>query len=138
MVSRATRLGLCATAVLLLGAPGRLPTSEVAGAKDPVAKKDVTVTLKIADKTAGLSLEAKKTVAHDSNAFDAVRHLVAITYKTDPENGAVVTGMCGVTAPRGCFWAAYVDGTLCKTGLGRMSLTKDTTIEWRIERVGDK
>jgi hypothetical protein len=134
MVSRATRVCICVTAVLLaLGAPGRLPTSDVAGAKEP-AKKDVTVTLKIADKTSGLSLEAKKLVAHNSNAFDAVRHVVSMTYKTDLESGPVVTGLCGVTAPRGCFWAAYVDGSLAKPGIGRTNLTKDTVIEWKIEK----
>jgi hypothetical protein len=139
MVSRATRVCISVTAVLLaLCAPGRLPTSGAAGAKDPPAKKDVTFTLKIADKTSGLSLEAKKAVAHDSNAFDAMRHVVSMTYKTDPELGPMVTGLCGVTAPRGCFWAAYVDGAFAKTGVGRMALTKDTTIEWKIERVEDK
>ncbi len=138
MVSRAIRVCVCVTAVLLaLAAPGRLPTSQSAGAKDPV-KKDVTVTLKIADKTSGLSLEAKKVVAHDSNAFDAVRHVVSITYKTDPEGGPTVTGMCGVAAPRGCFWAPYVDGSLAKSGLGHMNLTKDTVIEWKIERAEGK
>jgi hypothetical protein len=134
MVSRATRVCISVTAVLLaLGAPGRLPTSDAARAKEP-AKKDVTVTLKIADKTSGLSLEAKKLVAPNSNAFDAVRHVVSMTYKTDAESGPVVTGLCGVTAPRGCFWAAYVDGSLAKSGIGRMSLTKDTMIEWKIEK----
>jgi hypothetical protein len=135
MVTRATRVCTSVTAVLLaLFAPARLPTSDAAGAKDPPAKKDVTVTLKIADKTSGLSLEAKKLVAHDSNAFDAMRHVVSMTYKTDSELGPVVTGLCGVTAPRGCFWAAYVDGSLAKSGIGRLALTKDTLIEWKIEK----
>jgi hypothetical protein len=139
MMPRATRLCLCVTVALLaLCAPGRGPTSEIARAKDPVSKKDVTMTLKIADKASGLSLEAKKTVAHDSNAFDAMRHVVSMTYKTDPELGPMVTGLCGVTAPRGCFWAVYVDGTLAKSGVGRLSLTKDTLIEWRIERIEGK
>jgi hypothetical protein len=139
MVTRATRVCFSATAVLLaLCAPGRLPTSDAAGAKDPPAKKDVTVTLKIIDKTSGLSLEAKKVVAHDSNAFDAVRHVVAITYRTDADQGPTVTGLCGVTAPRGCYWAAYVDGAVPKAGLGRTTLTKDTLIEWKIEKAEDK
>jgi hypothetical protein len=134
MVSRATRVCISVTAVLLaLCSPGQLPTSDAARAKDP-PKKDVTVTLKIADKASGLSLEAKKLVAHDSNAFDAMRHVISITYKTDPEQGPVVTGMCGVTAPRGCYWAAYVDGSLAKSGIGRLALTKDTIIEWKIEK----
>jgi hypothetical protein len=139
MVSRAARVCICVTAALLaLSAPGRGPTSESAWGREPVAKKDVTVTFKIADKTTGLSLEAKKAVAHDSNAFDAMRHMISLTYKTDPEMGPMVTGLCGVTAPRGYYWAVYVDGTLAKTGIGRVSLTKDTVIEWRIEKIEGK
>ena len=46
-------------------------------------KKDLTLTLKITDKASGLTLEARKAVAADSNAFDALRHTVALTYRTD-------------------------------------------------------
>ena len=46
-------------------------------------KKDVAVTLKITDKVSGFTREAKKLVAADSNAFDFLRHTVALTYKTD-------------------------------------------------------
>jgi Domain of unknown function (DUF4430) len=139
MISRAARICIFVTAVLLtLTAPGSLPTSATAAPKETADKKDVTVTLKIADKTSGLSLEAKKTVAHDSNAFDAMRHVISITYKTDPELGPMVTGMCGVTAPRGCYWAVYVDGTFSKSGIGRLALTRDTVIEWKIEKIEAK
>jgi hypothetical protein len=97
-------------------------------------KKDVTVTLKIADKTAGFSLEARKLVAADTNAFDFVRHTVAVAYRTDAEGGPVVTSLCGVSAPKGLRWTCYVDGEACKGGPGRVALTKDAVIEWKPEK----
>jgi hypothetical protein len=100
-------------------------------------KKDVTVTLKIADKTAGFSLEAKKLVAADTNAFDFVRHTVAVAYRTDAEGGPVVTSLCGVTAPRGLAWTCYVDGQPCKSA-GKVTLTADVTLEWKTEKAGGK
>jgi hypothetical protein len=97
-------------------------------------KKDVTITLKIVDKTADFSLEAKKLTAVNTNAFDFVRHTVAVAYRTDTEAGPVVTSLCGVTAPRGFVWAAYVDGQPCKGSVGRVTFAKDTVMEWRAER----
>lgn len=138
MVARAHRVYFPAMAALLALASGWPPPSAAAGAKEAAGKKEVIVTLKIADKAAGLSLEAKKAVATDSSAFDAVRHIVAVTYKTDPEMGPMVTGLCGVTAPKGYFWAVYVDGKLSKTGIGGVTLTKDTLIEWKIEKIEGK
>jgi hypothetical protein len=73
-------------------------------------KKDVTVTLKIADKTAGFTLEARKLVAADTKAFDIVRHTIAMAYRTDPDGGPVVTSLCGVSAPKGLRWTCCVDG----------------------------
>jgi hypothetical protein len=97
------------------------------------AGKDVALTLKI---TGGgnFTLEAKKAIATDTNAFDATRHIVSIVYHTDAEAGPVVTSMCGVTAAKGSTWTPYVDGKPVK-GIGRLTLTADTTIEWKIERV---
>jgi hypothetical protein len=100
-------------------------------------KKDVTITLKIADKTAGFSLEAKKLVAADTNAFDFVRHTVAVAYRTDAEGGPVVTSLCGVTAPRGLPWTCYLDGKPCKS-IGNVTLKADATIEWKAEKAGAK
>jgi hypothetical protein len=59
----------------------------------PAAKKDLTVTLKITDKASGFTLEAKKAVANDTNAFDFLCHTVALTYKTDAEDTPAVTAL---------------------------------------------
>jgi hypothetical protein len=35
-------------------------------------------------------------VAEGTSVFDAVRHVVAMGYRTDPEIGPVVTSLCGI------------------------------------------
>jgi hypothetical protein len=97
-------------------------------------KKDVTLTLNITDKASGLTLEARKAVAADTNAFDALRHTVALTYRTDAGGAPVVTGLCGVTPPKGHAWVASLDGQPCKA-VGAVTITKDTLLEWKIEKV---
>jgi hypothetical protein len=97
-------------------------------------KKDLTLTLKITDKASGLTLEARKAVAADSNAFDALRHTIARTYRTDAAGAPVVTGLCGVTSPKGHAWVAALDGQLRKN-VGAVTLTTDALMEWKIAKV---
>src|ERR1700730_6126337 len=108
MTWRSARFPLTAALLALASLCGPSPYTS-AGA--PVAvKKDITVTLKITDKASGFTLEAKKPVAADANAFDVLRHTVALTYKTDAAGGPVVTGLCGVTPAKGQAWVVSVDG----------------------------
>jgi hypothetical protein len=128
-----SRFAICGLVVLALLVPAGVPSPRATG-EAAAFKKDVTMTLKVEDKTSGLTLEAKKAVPKDSNAFDAVRHTVAIAYKTDAEGGPVVTSLCGVTAPKGTTWTCSIDEKPCKGGVGRITLGKDTLIEWKIEK----
>ncbi len=118
-------------ALLFLGGPSPQPAGGQARA---AGKKDVSITLKVSDKTAGLTLEAKKLVTADTNAFDFVRHTLAVSYRTDPDGGPIVTSLCGVSAPRGLVWTAYLDGKPCKGGLGRVTFEKDAVLEWKTEK----
>jgi hypothetical protein len=122
MLSKMSRVCFLAMLVLLLGH----------GRELHAAGKDVALTLKI---TGGgnFTLEAKKAIATDTNAFDATRHIVSIVYHTDAEAGPVVTSMCGISAPKGTVWVPYVDGKPVK-GIGKLTLTADTMIEWKIEK----
>src|SRR5262245_51982904 len=132
MTMRSTRSLLTAAllAVACLCGPWARDSADGAPA---APKKDLTVTLKITDKASGFSLEAKKAVAADTNAFDLMRHTLAVTYRTDATGAPVVTGLCGVTAPKGHAWVASLDGQPCK-GIGTVAVTKDTLIEWKIEK----
>jgi hypothetical protein len=96
-------------------------------------KKDLTLTLKIADKASGLALEARKAVAADTNAIDALRHTFALTYRTDAAGAPVVTGLCGVTPPKGHAWVASLDGQPCKA-VGAVTITKDALLVWKIDK----
>jgi hypothetical protein len=120
-----------ALAVVALAAAGR-PAAPYTGGAAAVEKKDIVLTLKITDKANGLSLEAKKSVAKDSNAFDAVRHTVTMAYRTDSEGGPVVTSLCGVAPLKGYAWTCYFDGKRCKT-IGKTTLNADAVIEWKAE-----
>jgi hypothetical protein len=124
MHSKMLRLCFLAMLVLVLGH----------GRELRAAGKDVALTLKITDR-GNFTLEAKKAIATETNAFDATRHIVSIVYHTDAEAGPVVTSMCGVAAPKGSTWVPFIDGKPLKQGIGKLTLTADTTIEWKIERV---
>src|SRR6476661_10047731 len=123
MLSKMSRVCFLAMLVLVFGHARDLSA----------AGKDVALTLKITDR-GNFNLGAKKAVATDSNAFDATRHIVSIGYHTDAEAGPVITSMCGIAAPKGSAWVAYVDGKPCKQGIGKLTLTGDTLIEWKIEK----
>jgi hypothetical protein len=122
MHSQMSRLCFLAMLVLVLGH----------GRELQAAGKEVALTLKITDR-GNFTLEAKKAIATETNAFDATRHILSIVYHTDAEAGPVVTSMCGVAAPKGSAWTPYVDGKPVK-GIGKLTLTADTTIEWKIEK----
>ena len=83
-------------------------------------------------RTNGLSLEAKKFVTKGTNAFDALRHTVAVAYRTDGEGTPVVTSLCGVTPQKGQAWRCYVGGERCKA-VGKVVLLAESVIEWRAE-----
>jgi Domain of unknown function (DUF4430) len=103
-------------------------------AKAGADKKNITLTLKISDPISGLGLEAKKAVTTGTNAFDAMTAIVQVKYKTYPQLGPFVTGLCGVDAPSGMFWALYVDGKMSQVGIGSIVLQQDVVIEWKMQK----
>jgi hypothetical protein len=120
---------MCALVAVALFGPAWAPPPRAAGGA-AVDKKDITIKLKIEDKASGFTLEAKKAVAKDTSAFDAVRHVVAMAYRTDPEVGPVVTSHCGVSPVKGSAWSCLLDGQPCRN-LGSVGLKADVTIEWK-------
>src|SRR4051794_7071498 len=105
MTTRADRV--CALAVITLAALAWPAAPHAGEAAEAGEKLDINLTLKVTDKTNGLSLEAKKWVSKDTNAFDALRHTVAVAYRTDAEGAPVVTSLCGVTPQKGQAWRCY-------------------------------
>jgi hypothetical protein len=125
------RVATCALVAVALLCTAGAPAPHAAGG-GAAAEKTVTVTLKISDKFSGLTLEAKKAVAKDTNAFDFVRHTVTLAYRTEASGGPTVTSLCGVNPGKGTAWACYLDGERCKD-IGRVTLKADAKIEWKTE-----
>ena len=101
------------------------------GAEKPVASKhDVVLTLKISDSPSGLALTATKTVPAGSNALRVLQATIMVKVKTYPELGAFVTGLCGIEAPEGKVWTFTVDDKWSNLGIGKVTLKRDTVIEW--------
>ena len=131
MTTRTSRFfALAALTLTALARPAAPHAGEAAGGAGE--KLDIALTLKVTDKTNGLSLEAKKFVSKDTNAFDALRHTVAVAYRTDAEGTPVVTSLCGVTPQKAQAWRCYVGGERCKA-VGKVILSADTIIEWKAE-----
>jgi hypothetical protein len=121
------RFAVCLLLALALLVTVAAQSPQAGGA---AVEKNVTTTLKINDKASGLTLEAKKAVAKGTSAFDAVRRVVAMAYRMDPEIGPVVTSLCGVSAPKSSVWACSVDGQPCRNP-GSVGVNGDLTIEWK-------
>jgi hypothetical protein len=98
--------------------------------KPVAAKHDVVLTLKISDGPSGLALTATKTVPAGSNALQTLQDTIMVRFKTYPELGAFVTSLCGVEPPEGKVWTFTVDEKWSNLGIGKVTLERDTVIEW--------
>ena len=93
-------------------------------------KHSVLLTLKISDSPSGLALTATKAVPLGSNALQVLQDTIMVKYKTYPELGAFVTSLCGIDAPEGKVWTFTVDDKWSNQGIGKVTLERDTVIEW--------
>ncbi len=93
-------------------------------------KHSVLLTLKISDSPSGLALTATKAVPLGSNALQVLQDTIMVKYKTYPELGAFVTSLCGIAAPEGKVWTFTVDDKWSNQGIGKVTLERDTVIEW--------
>ena len=93
-------------------------------------KHSVALTLKISDSPSGLALTATKVVPLGSNALEVLQDTIMVKYKTYPELGAFVTSLCGIDAPEGKVWTFTVDDKWSSLGIGKVTLERDTVIEW--------
>ena len=93
-------------------------------------KHSVLLTLKISDSPSGLTLTATKAVPLGSNALQVLQDTIMVKYKTYPELGAFVTSLCGIDAPEGKVWTFTVDDKWSNQGIGKVTLERDTVIEW--------
>ena len=124
--------GMCVSLLLsglLLWGPTAARVSGEAG-KRSAASHAVVLKLKISDRHSGLILDAKRSVPRGANAFQILQEIVAVKYKTYPDLGVFVTGLCGIDAPEGKVWTFKVDSKWSTVGIGRLTLERDVMIEW--------
>ena len=93
-------------------------------------RHSVVLTLKVSDSPSGLALTATKAVPLGSNALQVLQDTIMVKYKTYPELGAFVTSLCGIDAPEGKVWTFMVDDKWSNQGIGKVTLERDTVIEW--------
>jgi hypothetical protein len=135
MTIRGLVIGFSFLVIVLIHVAFSSSSSAAADERDAkTEKKAVTLTLKITDKPSGLSVDAKKVVPMGSSAFDVLRDMVKVKYKTFAKLGPFVTGLCGVDAPDGVYWALYADEKFSDVGIGSITLDKDTCVEWKTQK----
>ena len=131
MKARAALIGSALLAGVLLWTDSTAAQSGAADAgRDVAARRTIVLTLKIAERQSGLKLEAKKSVPQGSNALQILQDMVVVKYKTYPDLGAFVTGLCGTDAPEGMVWTFTVDDKWSTVGIGNLTLERNTVIEW--------
>ena len=96
----------------------------------------VAVHLEIRDDVtaSGLAASIRREASHGSTALAFMESVVAVEYKRYPGMGVFVTGLCGVAAPDGTFWALSVNGQRATRGIAEVVLDGDTHIRWDLER----
>jgi hypothetical protein len=128
-----SRTALCALVAFALLFSAGAPSPRAAGG-GAVDKKDLTIKLKIEDKASGFTLAAKKAIPKGSNAFDAVRHTVAMVYQTDAAAGPVVTshdqggGDKGKVRPMSDLISRRASETACRRRRGTYSIAGASSV----------
>ena len=123
-------------------APAGVPVGAPANNGVKPAAATVTLTLNLYDGGAVPFLTATRPIAMNTNAFDALRSIVNVQFTTYPPNlagtppfpgGPFVTGLCGLRPANPKFWALYVDGNFSNVGIGAITITKDISIDFKVQ-----
>ena len=77
-----------------------------------------------------LNLVVARTVADGSNAADVMKSLVTVKDK-----GGLITSIAGVAAPKGYYWALYVNGKYATKGIGGYVVDAGILIDWRMDKI---
>ena len=125
-------LGFLLAGALLSAVPLVAQSAAKDAGKSADAAHRVVLTLKISDGPSGLALTATKAVPPGSSALQVLEDTVMVKYKNYPELGAFVTSLCGIDAPEGKVWTFTVDDKWSSLGIAKVTLERDTVIEWAL------
>jgi len=103
----------------------------------------VTGGIKLYDAGGNVFLTTTKKVKVNTNAFDFLRHTIVVDFTTFPPNlsgpkpfpgGPFVNALAGVPPDSGTYWALYIDGKYSCVGISSITIEKDISIEWKMEK----
>ena len=97
----------------------------------------VAVHLEIRDELtdSGLDVSIRRQAATGTDAFDFMDEVVEVAYRRYPGVGVFVTGLCGIAAPKGAFWALSIDGERAKKGISELRIERPVRIRWDLVKV---
>ena len=96
-----------------------------------------TVHLEIHDEVTGsdLAVSVTRKVTAGTTGLDLMEDVVNVKFRRYPGFGVFVTSLCGITAPRGTFWALSIDGKRAEKGIGDLRIQRPVRIRWDLARV---
>lgn len=77
----------------------------------------------------------KAMVENGTTAFQAFNQSLSLNYSTHSVYGHFISGINGLEQNSTHYWQYYVDGELAQTGVDSYIITKNVTLEWRLETV---
>ena len=96
--------------------------------------RQVAVHLEIRDEVTGSDLEVsiRRNVTVGTEALDFMEGAIDMEVRRYPGVGVFVTSLCGVTAPKGTFWALSIDGERATAGISDLTIEESVHIRWAL------
>ncbi|MFH0955522.1 MAG: DUF4430 domain-containing protein [Candidatus Micrarchaeota archaeon] len=94
----------------------------------------VALSLKYTDENGTVLLEKNISVAKGTNAFDAIKESVPLDFETT-SFGPFIKSIGGVSPSSDYYLALYVNGQYADRGIAGYTLSEDTSIEWKTEKI---
>ena len=82
-----------------------------------------------------LNLSVSCQVKHGTNALEAMKSLLQV--KESPKFPGYVDSIAGIAAPKGDYWALYVNGTYVAKGIATFEVDKEYLVVWRMKKIDD-
>ena len=102
--------------------------------------RQVAVQVEIRDELTGSDLEVsiRRNVAAGTEAIDLLDEIVDLEVRRYPGVGVFVTSLCGVTAPKGTFWALSVNGERATIGISDLTIDESVHIRWALVKLEEQ
>ena len=102
--------------------------------------RQVAVHVEIRDELTGSDLEVsiRRNVAVGTDAADFMDEAVDMEVRRYPGVGVFVTSLCGVTAPKGTFWALSINGERATIGISDLTIEEPVHIRWALVELEDQ